>query len=86
MSHWSCFCGDGNRFPHLRGRPPFGFLAEGDKAELDHVFAALPKEYGTPVYGGGGKSLDLIASLPLPASVLAALQNLPHAGKVQDRR
>jgi Domain of unknown function (DUF3472) len=61
------------------------FLAKGDKAELDHVLATLPKEYGTPVYGGGGKSLDPIASLPVPASVLAALQNLPHAGKVQDR-
>jgi len=61
------------------------FLAEGDKAELDHVFAALPKGYGAPVYGGGGKSLDPLPSLAMPASVVAALQKLRRTGKVEDR-
>jgi hypothetical protein len=61
------------------------FLAQGDRAELDHVLATLPKEYGTPVYGGGGKSLDPLPNQAVPASVVAALENLPRAGKVQDR-
>jgi hypothetical protein len=57
------------------------FLAEGDRTELDRFFAGLAPEYGTPVYGGGGKSLDPISNAAIPPTVIASLQNLPHAGK-----
>jgi len=59
------------------------FLAEGDKAELDHIFAKLPTEYGTPAYGGSRKSLSPIPNLSVPASVVTALQNLPRAGRTR---
>jgi alpha-galactosidase len=58
------------------------FLAEGDRTELDGLFAKLAPEYGTPVYGGGGKSLDPISKSPIPPAVITALQHLPRAGKV----
>lgn len=57
------------------------FLAEGDRTELDRFFAGLAPEYGTPVYGGGGKGLDPISNAAIPPTVIASLQNLPHAGK-----
>jgi hypothetical protein len=57
------------------------FLAEGDRTELDRFFAGLAPEYGTPVYGGGGKSLGPISNAAIPPTVIASLQNLPHAGK-----
>ena len=61
------------------------FLAEGDRTALDQVFASLSTKYGTPVYGGGAQSLDPIPNQPVPPDVVAALQNLPRASKVQDR-
>jgi len=59
------------------------FLAEGDRVELDHAFATLSREYGTPAFGGSGKSLHPISNLAVPAPVAAALADLPRAGKVQ---
>ena len=57
------------------------FLAEGDRTELDRVFAGLAPEYGTPVYGGGDKSLDPISNAAIAPTIIASLQKLPHAGK-----
>jgi hypothetical protein len=57
------------------------FLAEGDRTELDRLFAKLAPEYGTAVYGGGGKSLNPIANAPIPSAAVTALQDLPRAGK-----
>ena len=60
------------------------FLAEGDKTALNQVFALLSSEYGSPVYGESGKSLEPIPAESIPAGVIAALKNLPHAGKTQN--
>lgn len=60
------------------------FLAEGDKTALDQVFALLSTQYGSPVYGGRGKSPEPIPAESIPAGVIAALKNLPHARKVQN--
>ena len=59
---------------------------KGDRTELDRLFARLATEYGNPVYGGGGKSLEPISSLPIPPAVITALQTLPRSGTVQDRQ
>lgn len=61
------------------------FLAEGDKAKLDAVFAQVEKDYGKPVFGGGGKKLDPIPDKPVPAEVIAALKQLPSANEVKDK-
>jgi Domain of unknown function (DUF3472) len=55
------------------------FLAEGDTAALNAVFASAEKGYGKPVFGGKGKNLDPIPDEPLPPAVLAGLKNLPRA-------
>ncbi len=61
------------------------FLAEGDKAKLDAVFAQVEQDYGKPVFGGGSKKLDPIPDKPVPADVIAALKQLPSANEVKDR-
>ncbi len=58
------------------------FLAEGDRRALDQVFVSLSTQYGTPIYGGSGQSLEPIPDQPVPPSVSAALQHLPRAGAV----
>jgi hypothetical protein len=55
------------------------FLAEGDPAALDRVFAGLEKDYSKPTFGARGKQLDPIPDTPVPAEVLNALNNLPRA-------
>jgi len=60
------------------------FLAEGDMAELSAVFSQLEKEYGKPVMGTKGKSLDPISDKPVPATVSADLKRLPRANEVKD--
>ena len=61
------------------------FLAEGDKANLDAVFAQLEKDYGKPVFGDGGKKLDPIPDKPVSVDVVAALKHLPSANAVMDK-
>ena len=61
------------------------FLAEGDKPNLDAVFVQVEKDYGKPVFGGGGKKLDPIPDKPVPAEVTAALKHLPSANEVKDK-
>lgn len=58
------------------------FLAEGDQAALNEVFAQSKKKYGQPVMGEKGKSLDPISDLPLPKRVIVALKKLPRANEV----
>ena len=60
------------------------FLAEGNQTELDRLFAKLAPTYGTPVYGGRGKSLEPIPNQRLSAAVVAQLQKLPRAAGVPD--
>jgi hypothetical protein len=60
------------------------FLAEGDRAALDAVFAGVEKEYGKPVFGEKGKGLEPIKATPLPTAVLDALKNLPRAAKTKE--
>lgn len=61
------------------------FLAEGDKSKLDDVFVQVEKDYGKPVFGGTGKTLDPIPDEPVTAEVVAALNNLPRASAAEDR-
>ena len=61
------------------------FLAEGDTAKLDAVFAKQEAAYGKPVFGGKGKDLPPITDRPLPAAVLAALKALPRAPKAVEK-
>jgi hypothetical protein len=57
------------------------FLAEGDTANLDAVFAELERQYGKPLLGGKGRNFAPISDRPIPASVIAALKNPPRAPK-----
>lgn len=59
------------------------FLAEGNTAALNAVFNSLEKDFGKPVFGRKGTTLDPIPDEPLPAAVLAALQHLPQANKTK---
>lgn len=61
------------------------FLAEGDTAKLDAVFTELEPKYGKPVFGQKGKELPPISNLPMPATVIAALKDLPRAAKTIDK-
>lgn len=61
------------------------FLAEGDKAKLDAVFAQVEKDYGKPAFGSGGKKLDPIPDRLMPADVIVALKHLPSANEVEGK-
>jgi len=61
------------------------FLAEGDTAKLKAVLSGLEPEYGKPLFGEKGKKLAPISNRPMPATVIAALKNLPHAAKTIDK-
>jgi hypothetical protein len=58
------------------------FLAAGSAAELDTTFAKLEKQYGKPVYGGKGKTLEPISNRPLSAKLVAELKGVPKADPV----
>ncbi len=59
------------------------FLAEGDQAALNDLFARLKKmKYGQPVMGEKGKSLEPITDIPLSKSLIMALKKLPRANEV----
>ena len=60
------------------------FLAEGERTALGQVFESLSSKYGSPVYGGSGKTLEPIPAENIPAGVIAALKDLPRARKVQN--
>ena len=49
------------------------FLAEGDKEQLDNVFARLEAKYGRPESGSKGAKLAPIADQPLSADLVHAL-------------
>ncbi len=53
------------------------FLAEGSKEELNAVFARLEKQYGVPVFGGEGGTLDPISDKSVPPAVVEALKRPP---------
>ena len=61
------------------------FLAEGDTAELGAVFSQREKEYGKPVMGAKGKSLDPLSDKPMPAKAIEGLKRLPRANEVKDK-
>jgi hypothetical protein len=62
------------------------FLAEGDPAALNAVFAQLrKKKFGRPVMGEKRKNLDPISDMPLPKKLIAALKKLPRANEVGDK-
>ena len=62
------------------------FLAEGDPAALNDVFAQWKKKkYGRPVMGEKGKKLEPIFDIPLPKKVVMALKKLPRANEVVDK-
>ena len=57
------------------------FLAEGDPAALNAVFAQWKKKkYGQPIMGQKGASLAPISDIPLSKKLIAALKKLPRAG------
>ncbi len=56
------------------------FLAEGDSAALDGVFAKLKTKYGQPVMAGKGKNLQPISDLPPDKTVILALKMCCQAG------
>ena len=60
------------------------FLAEGKTEALEAVFSGLEKEYGKPLFGVKGKQLAPIEAKPIPAAVLAALNDLPRANKTKE--
>ena len=61
------------------------FLAEGDTAKLKAVLSGLEPEYGKPLFGEKGKKLAPISNQPMPATVIAALKNIPRAAKTIDK-
>jgi hypothetical protein len=62
------------------------FLAEGDPAALNAVFAAWKKrKYGAPIMGQKGVSLSPISDIPLSKKLIAALKKLPRADEVGKR-
>jgi hypothetical protein len=61
------------------------FLAEGEKSQLDAVFARSAAQYGKPTIGAKGVKLDLIPDAPLPQPLLAALKSLPHANPLASK-
>ena len=62
------------------------FLAEGDPAALNDVFAQGKKrKYGRPVMGEKGKSLEPISDIPLTKRVVVALKKLPRANEIDDK-
>jgi hypothetical protein len=66
------------------------FLAEGDQAALNDVFARLKTSYGSPVMGEKGKRLEPITDTPitdtpLAESLIAELKNLPRANQVGEK-
>jgi hypothetical protein len=57
------------------------FLAEGDPAALNAVFAQWQKKkYGQPIMGQKGVSLGPISDVLLPKKLIAALKKLSRAG------
>jgi hypothetical protein len=60
------------------------YLAEGSPAALEKLFPSLAAQYGAAVEGGKGATLKPITDQPVPAKVLTALKNLPHAAKTAE--
>ena len=58
------------------------FLAEGDPAALNDVFARWKKKYGQPVMGEVGKNLGPISDIRLANKLIVGLKKLPHASQV----
>jgi hypothetical protein len=61
------------------------FLAEGDTAELNAVFASVEPKFGKPIFGNQGSKLAPIGDKPVPASVLKALRNPPRSEPTKDK-
>lgn len=61
------------------------FLAEGDPAALNDVFARLKEKYGPPVLGEKGKKLEPIPDSPLDEKLIETLKKLPRAREVGDQ-
>jgi hypothetical protein len=62
------------------------FLAEGDPAALNAVFAEWKKKkYGPPILGQKGANLGPISDIRLSKKLIAALKKLPRAGEVGSR-
>jgi hypothetical protein len=55
------------------------FLAEGDSAALNAVFAQLKEKYGQPVMGEKGKDLEPISDNALDDKLIETLKKLPQA-------
>ncbi len=59
------------------------FLAEGDRAALNGVFAELKKKIRAAGHGGRrGEQLEPISDIPLDEKLIAALKKLPQADEV----
>jgi hypothetical protein len=62
------------------------FLAEGDHAALNDVFARWKKKYGQPVMGEVGKNLGPLSDVRLANKLIVGLKKLPHANAVRNEQ
>jgi len=61
------------------------FLAEGDPAALNGVFAKLKEKYGQPIMGEKGKKLEPISDSALDENLIESLKKLPRASATKDK-
>jgi hypothetical protein len=61
------------------------FLAEGSNANLTDLFAKLKGQYGEPIMGVKGTTLEPISDIPLEKKLIDTLKQLPRAKEVDDK-